>query len=246
MDLGLGGKRALVFGASQGIGKAIARCLIEEGARVIASSRSEDNLEKLAREVPIHGHVCANTAIVGDSERAIDFTMGELGGIDILVHNTGGPEKGQFLEISPEQWERDYQSLWLSVTESLRACLPTMQQQQFGRVILTSSIAAREPLPLLTTSNALRAGLSGLVKTVANEVAKDGVTLNLILPGYTATDRLKALNLRDEQVRKMVPAGRLADPEEMGSLAAYLASSRAGYITGQSIAVDGGALKGHN
>ena len=245
MDLKLNGKRALVFGASQGIGKAMACALAEEGARVVISSRREQLLGKVAREIAAANYFCADTSMPGDGERAIDFTMGELGGLDILVHNTGGPKKGKFLEVSQEQWQQDYQSLWLSVTESLRACLPAMQQQQFGRIILVSSIAAREPLPLLTTSNALRAGLSGLLKTVSNEVAKDGVTLNLILPGYTATERLKALNLSGEQVRKMVPAGRLGQPEELGSLAAYLASPLASYITGQSIAVDGGVLNGH-
>ena len=245
MDLQLHGKRALVLGASQGIGKAIAQCLVQEGAKVIISSRNEQKLQRTIQEIAAYGHFCADTSIPGDGERAIDFTMGQLGGLDILVHNTGGPEKGKFLEITQKQWQSDYQSLWLNVTESLRACLPSMQQQQFGRIILISSVAAREPLPLLTTSNALRAGLAGLVKTVANEVAKDGVTLNLVLPGYTATERLQALGLTDEQVRKMVPAGRLARPEELGDLAAYLASPKAGYLTGQSIALDGGILKGH-
>ncbi|MCY4643949.1 MAG: SDR family oxidoreductase [Bacteriovoracales bacterium] len=245
MDLKLTGKRALVFGSSQGIGKAIALALMAESARVVISSRREETLSRVARETGAHGFFCADMSVPGDAERAIDWAMGELGGLDILVHNTGGPEKGRFLEISRDQWELDYQSLWLSVTESLKAVLPTMQRQQFGRIILVSSIAAKEPLPLLTTSNALRAGLLGLVKTVALEVAKDGVTVNGILPGYTATERLKALNLSDEQVKKMVAAGRLGEPQEMGTLAAYLASPLAGYITGQSIAVDGGALKGH-
>lgn len=245
MDLELKGKRALVLGSSQGIGKAIATALIAEGAQVVISSRREENLQQAQREMAASAYVCADMTVPGEGKKAIDFVMDTLGGLDILVYNTGGPKKGQFLEITQEQWQADYQSLWLSVTESFQACLPPMQKQRFGRVILVSSIAAREPLPGLTTSNALRAGLSGLVKTVASEVAKDGVALNLILPGYTNTARLQELNLTDEQIKKIIPAGRLGRPEELGDLAAYLASPRTGYITGQSIAVDGGFLKGH-
>jgi 3-oxoacyl-[acyl-carrier protein] reductase len=123
--------------------------------------------------------------------------------------------------------------------------LPEMKKQKFGRILMITSLAAKEPLPALTTSNGLRAGLAGLAKSIANEVAADGITLNLLLPGYTNTDRLKELNLSDERVKQIVPAGRLGEPRELADLACFLASPRAGYITGQSIAVDGGALKGH-
>jgi 3-oxoacyl-[acyl-carrier protein] reductase len=133
----------------------------------------------------------------------------------------------------------------MSVVESVQAALPAMRKQKYGRVLLVTSIAAKEPLPGLTTSNGLRAGLSGLVRSLVPEVAADGITLNLLLPGYTNTDRLKALNLSDDKVKAMVPAGRLGEPEELANLACYLASPLAGYITGQSIAVDGGVLKGH-
>ena len=245
MDLQLEQKRALVLGSSQGIGLAIARSLIGEGARVFLSSRREEVLERVAEEIGACGFCPSDMAVEGEGERLVDRAAEELGGLDIAVFNTGGPEKGRFLEISSKQWEEDYRSLWLSFTDVLRACLPEMQRRQFGRVVAVSSIAAREPLPLLTTSNALRAGLAGLLKSVATEVAKDGVTLNAILPGYTATERLKALNLTEEQIRKMVPAGRLVEPREIGDAAAFLCSPRAASITGQSLAVDGGVLRGH-
>ena len=175
----------------------------------------------------------------------MNFAIQSLGGLDIIIHCTGGPKKGAFLDITQDQWKEDYQSLWLNLTECLQTCLPPMKKQSFGRVIVVSSVAAREPLPLLTTSNGLRAGLSGLVKTISTEVAPNGITLNLILPGYTDTERLQALNLSEDQIKKLVPMGRLAHPKEIGDLATYLASPRTGYITGQSILVDGGATRGH-
>ena len=244
MDLDLKGKRALVLGSSQGIGKAIAQTLVEEGAQVMLASRSEERLQKTVKEIKAHGFCLCDTNISGSGTAAVQAASQKLVGLDILVHCTGGPKKGEFLEISQDQWKEDYQSLWLNFTECLNSCLPAMKAQGFGRILLVSSIAAREPLPLLTTSNALRAGLAGLVKTLSTEVAKDGITLNILLPGYTDTERLRALNLSDERVKQMVPAGRLANPAELADLAAFLASPRAGYITAQSIAVDGGVLKG--
>jgi 3-oxoacyl-[acyl-carrier protein] reductase len=165
--------------------------------------------------------------------------------IDILVTNTGGPQKGNFLEVSTEQWKNDYQALWLSVVDSLKVAIPKMTENKYGRVLMITSIAAKEPLAGLTTSNGLRAGLEGLARSMANEFSGDGVTFNLILPGYTNTDRIKALSLSEEKIKQMVPAGRLGEPEELAALACFLASPLAGYITGQSIAIDGGVLKSH-
>ena len=168
----------------------------------------------------------------------------EQGSIDILVTNTGGPEKNDFLDVTIEQWKVDYQSLWLSVVESLHEALPVMKKQGYGRILLVTSIAAKEPLAGLTTSNGLNVGLAGLVRSMSNEFSKDGITFNLLLPGYTNTDRIKALNLSEEKIKQMVPAGRLGSPEELADMATFLASPKAGYITGQSIAIDGGVLRG--
>lgn len=245
MDLQLRGKKALVMGSSTGLGRATAESLIREGADVVLCARDADRLAAAVKETGATAGFPCDLTKPGTAAALVRQATQALGGLDILVTNTGGPKKGGFFEVSDAQWAEDFQSLWMSVVESLREALPGMRQRKYGRVLLITSLAAKEPLPNLTTSNGLRAGLAGLVKSVANEVAADGVTLNLLLPGYTATDRLKELHLTDERVRQMVPAGRLGDPSELADLAAFLASPRAGYITGQSIAVDGGVLRGH-
>ncbi len=244
MDLQLKGKKALVMGASTGIGRAIAEALIAEGVQVMICARNEDKLKKAADHLHCQWISC-DLSKAGEAKRVTQQAQEMMKGLDILVTNTGGPAKGNFLEISNQQWLEDYQSLWMSVVESLQVVLPQMKKNHFGRILLVTSLAAKEPLSGLTTSNGLRAGLAGLSKSIANEYAAFGVTLNLLLPGYTNTDRLKELKLSDEKVKQMVPAGRLGDPQELADLATFLASPRASYITGQSIAVDGGVLRGH-
>ena len=234
------------MGSSTGIGRAVAEGLMREGADVVLCARSAPRLNQTVAELGAKaGIVCDLTQPLAVRE-LISQTKQVLGGIDILVTNTGGPKKGNFDEVSLAQWQEDFQSLWMSVVESLQEVLPEMRRNKFGRIIMVTSLAAREPLSGLTTSNGLRAGLAGLAKSIANEVAADGVTLNLLLPGYTATDRLKELKLTDERIKAMVPAGRLGDPQELADLACFLASPRASYITGQSIAIDGGALRSHS
>lgn len=245
MDLQLNGKRVLVMGSSTGLGRAVAESFIAEGASVVLNSRSDDKLQGVVRELKAHSGIAADLSKAGEAARLIKAATAALGGLDILVTNTGGPQKGGFMQVSAEQWHSDFQSLWMSVVESLQLVLPEMKKQKFGRILMITSLAAKEPLAALTTSNGLRAGLAGLAKSIANEVAADGITLNLLLPGYTNTDRMKELNLSEERVKQLIPAGRLGDPRELADMACFLASPRAGYITGQSIAVDGGALKGH-
>lgn len=245
MDLKLKNKRALVFGSSQGIGRAIAESLIAEGAKVVINGRSEDKLKGVAQSIGAHGFISADLNKEGESLKVSKKAAELLGGIDIVVFNTGGPAKGQFLDISLEQWKQDYQNLWLSVVESLSFHLPLMKDQKFGRILFITSIAAKEPLPALTTSNGLRAGIEGMSKSLAHEVASFNITSNIIQPGYTNTDRLKELKLSDEKIKQMVPAGRLGTPEELASLATFLCSENAGYITGQSIAIDGGVTRSH-
>jgi len=245
MDLQLKNKRALVMGASTGIGRAIAEVLVQEGATVTICSRSLDKLQKTAQEIGAKHFFTCDLSKAGQAKAVVEKSIAAMGGVDILVTNTGGPNKGNFADISETQWQEDFQSLWMSVVESLKVALPQMRENNYGRVLLVTSLAAKEPLNGLTTSNGLRAGLTGLSKSIANEYAPFGVTLNLLLPGYTSTDRLKELKLTDERIKQMVPAGRLGDPRELADLAAFLASPRAGYITGQSILIDGGVTRGH-
>ncbi len=246
MDLQLKGKRALVMGSSTGLGRAVAESLIAEGVEVILCARSDEKLQKAVKETGARAGFSCDLTKAGAAKDLISKAIKSLGGLDILVTNTGGPLKNNFQDVSLEQWHTDFQSLWMSVVESLNAVLPDMKKQKFGRIIMITSLAAKEPLAGLTTSNGFRAGLAGLAKSIVNEVASDGITINLLLPGYTATDRLKDLKLTDEKIRQMVPAGRLGDPQELADLACFLSSPRAGYINGQSIVVDGGALRGHS
>ncbi|MFA6239092.1 MAG: SDR family oxidoreductase [Bacteriovorax sp.] len=245
MDLQLKGKKVLVMGASSGIGKAIAAAFIKEGADVAICSRNIEKLEKTAKEIGCLHYFSCDLSMAGQGKFAVEQALSLLGGVDILINNTGGPKKGTILEVTDEQWHEDFQSLWMSVVESMKAALPLMKKNNFGRFILVTSLAAKEPLSGLTTSNGLRAGLAGLCKSVADEYAANGITINLLLPGYTNTERMKELKLSDEKVRGMIPAGRMGDPSELANLAVFLSSPLSGYTTGQSIAVDGGALRGH-
>jgi len=247
MDLQLKEKKALIFGSSAGIGYAIAESMVNEKAHIFLNSRNADRLAESVKKLSpkgVVGSVVADLTKAGEAKMATQEALAKMQGLDILVMNTGGPAKGAFSDISNEQWHLDFQNLWMSFVEAVKVVLPTMKKQQYGRIILITSLAAKEPLPNLTTSNGLRAGLAGLCKSLASEVAADGITVNLLLPGYTDTDRLKELNLSQEKIKQMIPAGRLGNPKELGDLACFLASPLAGYITGQSIAVDGGVLKG--
>mgnify|MGYP000436298170 CR=1 FL=1 len=245
MDLQLKGKKALIFGSTGGIGLSIAKSLISEGADVYINGRTEDKCARICDEIKAKGFYAGDLTEKGIAKEITELFIKDNGALDILVTNTGGPKKGNFLDVDTEQWNTDFQSLWLSVVDSLHAALPQMEKQNFGRVLLVTSLAAKEPLPGLTTSNGLRAGLAGLVRSISNEYASKGITLNLILPGYTNTERLQALNLSEEKIKELVPAGRLGEPEELADLATFLASPRAAYITAQSIAIDGGVLRGH-
>lgn len=244
MDLKLTGKKALVLGASQGIGRAVAESLIAEGADVTISSRTLETLKATSEEIKAANYMTCDLSQKGAAKALVENYIKENGKIDILIINTGGPAKNDFLDVTVEQWETDFQSLWISSVEALHQAIPSMQKSHYGRVVFVTSIAAKEPLPGLTTSNGIRAGIAGLIRSMSNEFAKDGITFNCLLPGYTNTERLQNLNLSEEKIKEMVPAGRLGHPRELADLATFLSSERGGYITGQSIAVDGGVIKG--
>ena len=224
MDLGLKGRRALVLGASSGLGYASASQLVKEGARVAICSRDEGRIRDAARRMGAELAVTADLTKPGATKALVEKVIGELGGVDILVVNTGGPPKGGIEAITAEQWQEGFQNLWMSVVEGLQATLPGMKERRWGRFILVTSVAAREAMPLLTISNGLRAGLMGLVKTVSNEVAEHGITINGVQPGYHGTERLKELGVPEDKITSAIPARRLGKPEELGALVAFLAS----------------------
>lgn len=240
MDLGLRGKRALVMGASSGLGRAVAETLVQEGARVAICSRDEGRIRATAKDIGAAEAIAADTTREGETRRVVEKAIDVLGGLDVFVHNTGGPPKGSITELTREQWLEGFQSLWMSAIEGINAALPGMRKERFGRIVLVTSAAAREAMPLLTVSNGLRAGLLGLTKSISNEVSGEGVTVNAVLPGFHATERLKELNIPEEKITTQIPARRLGKPEELGALVAFLASVPAAYITGQAITIDGG------
>lgn len=244
MDLKLKGKRALVLGASSGLGYAIAKALIQESATVAICSRSAGRIQQAARSLNAALALPCDVSKSGAVKTLVQAVTEQMGGIDIFVTNTGGPPKGLFPDITAEQWQEGFQNLWMSAVDGIQAVLPGMKAQKWGRILLVTSAAAKEPMQNLTISNGLRAGLLGLAKSLCHEVAPWGITVNALLPGYTRTERLLELGIPEEKIKTQIPAGRLGEPHEFASLAAYLASEQASYITGQAIACDGGYLKG--
>ena len=245
MDLGISGKVALVTGASQGIGLGIARELAQEGARVAISSRTKERIEAAAADIGARGYV-HDTVDLDAAPGLIDAVTSDLGPIEILVTNTGGPPGGDPLEFTREQWEAAHRELVVAPMEMINLVVPGMRERGFGRIVSVSSSAARQPIPPLMMSNSHRPGLLGAFKTLSYKLAGDGITLNTILPGRIATDRIKHLHGSIEQAqeiaREEVPAGRLGTAEEIGAAAAFLCSERASYITGQALLVDGGLV----
>lgn len=245
MDLQLKGKKALILGSSTGLGKACAESLIKEGVEVCLAARTLETLLTTQKEIGAHHVETCDFQIPGTTKNLIERVLKKMDRVDILITNTGGPKKLPFIEVSRADWQNDFESLWMSPVEALQTLLPQMTKNHYGRILMITSIAAKEPLEGLATSNSMRAGLAGLAKTISNEFSHQGITINLLLPGYTDTDRIRALKLSEERIKQMVPAGRLADPCELADLATFLASPKGAYITGQSIAIDGGVLKGH-
>lgn len=248
MNLGIEGRIALVLGSSRGIGRGIAGTLAREGARVAISSRSTEGLEEAAGG--IEGEVKTFAADTADLER-LRRLPGEvteaLGPVEILVTNTGGPPGGGALDNSVEEWEGAFRSLVLAPRVLIEAVLPGMRERGWGRIVNVSSSSIREPIPNLTLSNANRMAALGLLETLADEVAADGVTVNTVATGMFATERLAdrhgSLEQAEAAARERIPAGRLGTPDEYGDLVAFLCSERAAYLTGAVIPLDGGMLR---
>ena len=262
MDYGLKGKVALVCGASAGMGRAVAQAFAREGADLFLAARREDALAALADELRrAHGvKVLFGTGDLSNSDdtsRILEEHHQAFGRADILVTNAGGPPSGSFEEVSTEDFLRKgWELTFMSSVRMIRGILPGMRERKWGRIVAITSVSVFEPIPGLALSNAYRPGLTGLLKTLATEVAGDGVTVNSVCPGYTATERLKELAVStagrerkssEEVVSEWaasIPAGRLGLPEEIAAAVAFLASEGASYITGVALPVDGGRLKG--
>jgi 3-oxoacyl-[acyl-carrier protein] reductase len=248
VDLGIEGKVALVMGASKGIGRGVAAALAREGAQVALASRSQERLDEAAAE--IGGRATAFVADATDLEglARLPLEVAEaLGSVDILVTNTGGPPPGGALDHGFEEWEEAYRSLVLAPRVLAGAVIPGMRGEGWGRIVNVGSTTTIEINPALSLSNAHRMATVGFLKTLAREVAGDGITVNTVATGRFATDRMAELGGSIENVeaaaRSEVPAGRLGTVEEYGDLVAFLCSERAAYVTGTVIPIDGGLLR---
>jgi 3-oxoacyl-[acyl-carrier protein] reductase len=240
MNLGLTQKRALVLGSSSGLGKAVAQNLVSAGCRVMLSGRDPHRLIDAQKETGAFSVIECDLNRPYEGSRIIKEATSVLGGIDILVTNTGGPKKGMFGELTDGDWITAFQSLFLASVDCAREAIKEMKPKQWGRILFITSVSAREPIAELTISSSLRAAQLAMVKTISKEVAASGITVNALLPGFMETARLTQLGIKNSDLIEQIPARRLGQADELGSLAAFLASTHAGYITGQAIAIDGG------
>ena len=251
---------ALVAAASRGLGRAIAEELAAEGASVVMCARDPDALERARTEIADRTHadvyaVVADVATPEGTDTVAAEALARFGHVDVLVTNAGGPPSGPFEAHGWDAWERAVQLTLRSAVELTRLVLPGMKEQRWGRVINVTSITVKQPVDGLMLSNSIRAAVTGFARTLANEVATFGITVNNILPGYTRTERVEQLNrataeregITAEEVQRrieaQIPMRRLGEPRDLAALAAFLASERASYITGQSMAVDGGWIR---
>lgn len=260
MDLGLRGRVAIVAAASRGLGRATAAELAAEGARMVICARHADALAQTRDEIAsttgaeVHA-VEADVSTAEGIERVHSAAERTFGPVDILVNNAGGPPSGPFESHEWGRWEDAVNLTLRSAVELTRLVLPAMRERKWGRILNITSIAVKQPVDGLILSNSIRAAVTGWARTLANEVARDGITVNNILPGYTLTDRVAQLDaataaregISAQDVRRrsesLIPMRRMGDPREFAALAAFLVSDRASYITAQSVAVDGGWIR---
>ena len=261
MDFGLKDKVAMVASASKGLGYGVARALAGEGAIVSIASRNADAITEAARQIALEAgtRTLATPVDVQDAEALAawhDKTVERLGGVDLLFVNTGGPPAGRALSFDDAAWQSAFESLVLSAVRMVRLAVPSMKARGGGAIVMSTSSAVKEPIPNLALSNIVRASVSAMSKTLANELAPDKIRVNHLMPGRINTDRVRHLDavkskntgLSPDEVRagfeKVIPLGRYGKPEEFGQAAAFLLSDAARYITGASLQVDGGLLKG--
>jgi 3-oxoacyl-[acyl-carrier protein] reductase len=250
---------ALVLAASKGLGRGCAAVLAERGLAVFVCARGEDGLEQTVAALRDQGAEAAGAVCdvsdSGDLQRLLDEVEATYGSLDVLVANAGGPPPGPLLELTDDDWSRGFELTLMSVVRAVRLAVPRMRTAGYGRIVVLGSSSVRHPIPNLDLSNAFRPALVGLVKSLAGVVAANGITVNMVSPGRIATERVRALDERAaereglsyEEVRarseRSIPMGRYGSPEDLAALVAFLASEEAGYITGQSILVDGGMIR---
>jgi len=252
MDLGLHGCKAFIVGASKGLGKACAKSLASEGARVFICSRNNEELARTAADIGAAGYCAADVSQAAEVKRAVAEAVAALGGLDCLVTNAGGPPTGSFEKAGDPDWDIAYQLNLMSAVRLIREALPALKTSGRGRIVNLTGYGVKEPMSDLVVSDSIRAGVTVMAKTIASDLAPYGITVNNIAPGPIMTERLsEILSARsrslgttpEEQFRRLsetIPVRRVGQPNEIGDLCAYLCSPQAGYITGQTIAVDGG------
>ena len=255
MDLNLNGKRALLTGASSGLGFATAKLLAAEGAKVVINGRNPEKLERAAREIGAAA-IAGDVAELKTPGRVVSQAAEVLGGIDLLFCNAGGPPPGPFESFNDDDWDKAVNLSFLSVVRLIRAALPFLRQSKVASVLNVTSMSVKQPVPNLILSNSVRAATVGLTKSLALELGHEGIRFNSILPGWTATERATKLLIANAAAKgttvevetaeraKDFPLGRMATPEEFANMAVFLLSPAASYVTGSMIAVDGGAYKG--
>jgi 3-oxoacyl-[acyl-carrier protein] reductase len=252
MDLGINGKTAFVAASSDGLGKASAKQLAVEGCNVIICGRDPARLAKTQEELSNIGDskviaVQADLSSANDRKRLISESLEQFNNVDILVTNSGGPPAGKFTELAEDEWPKAFEQLLMSTRDLINGFLPGMMAQNWGRIITITSQAVKQPVANLILSNSIRASVLGLMKTLASELGQYNITVNNVMPGYTETSRLEKLievNPAFRDAVNEVPLGRFGQPDEFAAAVAFLASTRASYITGVSIPVDGGWIKG--
>ncbi len=261
MDLGLKGRGVIVAGGSQGIGRATAEQFAREGAQVALCARTEEPLREAAEQISKEtgAEVYAEPVDVTDAsavQHFVEQVTKRFGRVDVCVPNAAGPAAKNFLSISTDEWRKAMEMNFLSVVHLAKAVIPFMQRRRWGRIITITSVAVKQPIAELIMSNSVRAGVVGLVKSLSNEFGEDGILVNNVAPGFTATDRLKEL----AQVRALaagtsveeiygkwaaeIPVKRVAEPREVADVIVWLASERASYVTGQTVLADGGTYQG--
>jgi 3-oxoacyl-[acyl-carrier protein] reductase len=260
MDLGLRGKVAFVAAATKGLGRACAEALASEGASVAICARNKENVERAAKEIERSTGasrvlpVVADVGVAADCERAVKETVAGFGGLHVMIANGGGPPPGRFEELDEEKWRVAVEGTLLSCARLFRAALPPMKAAKWGRMLVITSNTVREPATGLLLSNAIRPGIAGLCKTLSKELGQYGITVNNVAPGLFDTERLahvfekasEAGGITFEEARiaglKTIPLGRFGDTKELARVVAFLASEAASYVSGQTIAVDGGKM----
>lgn len=260
MDLGLGGKVALVTAASRGLGRAVATELAREGAKVVISSRDGGNLSRTAAGIRAETGAevearAADLSSASEIESLVSHTTDRFGGVDVLVNNTGGPPGGAFEDFDDAAWQGAFEGILLSLVRCVRGTLPSMRERGEGRIVNIASSSVKQPIEGLILSNTFRAGIGGLAKSLSAELAPHGILINTLGPGRISTERSRSMDASQAEARGVpveeiragfeagIPLGRYGTPEEFARVAAFLASPANSYVTGQAILVDGGMVR---